>query len=464
MRIQDIVFIIPKRSIEHKIAPHIGIGYLTSFLMKFSYNVSIIDLQFESLSHLKTTLKLYQNVVVGLSFYSEDYNRIKFLLKFIKKINKNYITIVGGPHPTAQPIQILKELEDLDFVITGEGEYTFKELLNEINSTKNYSKIPGLTYRDGIEIIKNQTRELIEDLDSIPFPAWEKYNLKRYQTFFNDSSKNFEDFPLITQRGCPFNCIFCFKINGNKVRYRSIENVILEIEFLIKNYNVKHIAILDSTFTVNKRRTIELCKALIRSEINKKIQWSCMTRVDCIDEQLLKYMKLAGCHLIFYGVESGNDEILNKISKGINLNSAYNAIRLTKKYNITTHVSMIYGHPYESLNSMKESLNFVLETRPHAAHFQILVPYPGTHLYDIALKKKGGLELISLDWADCNVVNGHALELKQLPNKLIVLFHLYSYIRYYLHPFSFKHMIFLINWKTIPIVLLNKIYNIIKKD
>ncbi|MHA1819838.1 MAG: B12-binding domain-containing radical SAM protein [Promethearchaeota archaeon] len=464
--------------------PLIGLGYISSYISQLGYQTEIFDLVVYPVKDFLRKLRETPPDVIGITGVTEDYYSIKKLLAVIKKINPNIITVLGGPHASGLPAQTLEEMDDLDFVIYGEGEVAFKELLDEVFGEQKYERVKSLVYRrkkepdlngknininpensdkaEEFEIVVNSPQPPITDLDALPFPAWDKYDLTKYTSFSERLLEHYIELPIITQRGCPFQCVFCQRVLGQRVRQRSIENIMQEIEYDYEHYKMQRLAIMDETFSLNKKRISSFCRALIKKGYNKKFTWSCFTRVNLIDEDLVKLMKLAGCRLINFGVESGNEFILKKIKKGIKLEDAARAVRLCKKYGIEVHYGIIYGHPFETIETLKDSLRFALKNRPDEITFAILVPFPGTEVREYCKTNYGGLKLIARDWLDYNKQMGRALELVQLPKRYLDLFQLYSYIRFYLHPKNIRNVFNLVNVKSIPLFIFKKIMGILK--
>ena len=375
--------------------PHIGLGYIASYINQFNYETKIFDLNYVNLKKFIQIIRKERPDAIGITATTEEFYGVKRILAIIKKINPNIYTILGGPHATALPERTLINLPQLDFVVIGEGEYTFKNLLDYLFLKNNIEAINGIAYRINNKIQVKPIIRLINDLDSLPYPSWNKFDLKNYTSFSEGFSKHYLELPIITQRGCPFKCVFCQKMMGNIIRKRSINNIIEEIKYNLEKYNIERIAINDETFSIEKNRILEFCKKFREEGLHKKITWSCFTRVNLLDEELVKNLKVSGCRLISFGIESGNQYILNEIKKGIYLKDAENAIKLTKKYQIETHYGMIYGHPFETFQSMRDTLKFSLKNRPDLITYAILVPYPGTKIYEYAKTHYGGIKCIA---------------------------------------------------------------------
>lgn len=288
-----------------------------------------------------------------------------------------------GPKLTYSQKKTLEYI-DCDFAIQGEGEETIVELVNALKSKKPLKNIKGLIFRKGGQIIVNPPRPLIKNLDDIPFPAWHLLPINKYKSLFS-RTKKFAT--MVTSRGCPFNCIFCSDKSrlGRMFRYRSPDNIIKEIKFLINNHGIKEILFYDDTFTVNRNRIIELCKKILAENI--KVSWECRTRVDLVDKELIELMKKSGCYRIRYGIEAGNQRILNVLKKGITLEQAEKAIRITKEAGIETVTYFMMGSPCETIETINNSINFSIKLNPDYSVFAITSPSdPNSELFNWALK------------------------------------------------------------------------------
>ena len=284
----------------------------------------------------------------------------------------------------------------------------------------------SIKQRDGIRIVNNGPREFIQDLDSLPFPAYDLMPLEKYTVL----GHRLEHFPMITSRGCPFGCRYCSSslFLGRKFRARSPKNVVDEIEWLVGDFKAKYIAFSDDTFTLSKRRVIEICDEIIKRNLD--IKWSCSSRVDTISKELLEKMKDAGCSAIYYGVESASQRVLNYYKKRINLERVKEAVKLTKKAGIEVICSFIIGSPYETKEDMKATLKFALKLNPDYAQFSILTPYPGTDIYREAKEKN----LLLTENFDNYTAGKPVIKNFYLSPEEIKKFLRFCYLRFYLRP------------------------------
>lgn len=320
--------------------------------------------------------------VIGLTASTGTYKSVEIIAKLVKDYNTNIILIIGGVHPTILPDDVVKN-KLFDFIVRKEGEYTFLEIV----SGKPKKDILGISYMENNKIIHNIDRPPIKNLDDIPFPARDLYLNKLDNTEYGY---------IITGRGCPFECIFCAskKIWGRKVRYRSVENIIKEIEYIQRLYKTTLFRFTDDTFSLNLDRAKRICQSIIDKNIN--IKWSCDTRVDTVDEELIILMKKAGCIRVRLGIESGSNRILKLMKKGITIEQIHEAVFLIKKMGLDFTIYIMIGFPTETNEDVQKTINLSRELNPNYNSLSILAPYPGTEIYDDILKS--GIVLPEEHW------------------------------------------------------------------
>ena len=411
--------------------PPIGLAYLASVLKKEGIDVKILDLNILNLNK-KQIIKFvneYQPEVIGLSAVTITICKVFNIAQTIKKENPKIQIVFGGPHPTSLPNESIEQ-EFIDFVVVGEGEITFLELIKELNKKgkKNFKKIDGLVFKNKDKIIINKRREPIKDLDSLPFPAIELLPLDKYKS---RDSKYRKFMTILTSRGCPGRCTFCNKLIFGDVCYmKSAENIIKEIEFLNKKYGYKEFHILDDLFTNDRKRVVDFCNLLIKK--NLKIKWKCCNgiRVGTVDLELLKLMKKTGCYMLNYGAESGNQKILNKMRKGQTLKQIENAVKLTKKAGINCGCCFMFGNLGENEETMQQTIDFAKKLNPDIAMFSILIPYPGTPVRTV-IEKEG--KIFIENWEEYDNFEGKAIfEHGELKKEVMEKIHKKAYKEFYL--------------------------------
>lgn len=424
--------------------PPLGLAYVAAALEKADFNVHLIDAPAYGYSDedVIRIIKEHASRVIGITAMTPSANKSIELIRKIKAAIPDAFIFMGGPHATLMPLEILEKVKEVDVVVVGEGEMTTPELmaavkkarteLREINE-KELMQIKGIAYRkNGILPVTTAHRELIEDLDSLPMPAYHMLEFEKYRPYPPHGIK-MPYMAMMTSFGCPFFCIYCSKpIYGRTYRARSPDSIIAEIKHL-KERGIKEILFYDDTFTMNRERTMELCNKLIEQKVN--IHWSCETRVNLVDEELLTKMKESGCYIISYGVESGNDHLLKILKKGITLDQVRNAFKITRKVGILTVGYFMLGVPEETLETADNTIKFATEIGADFVQFSICTPFPGTELFEMA--KKDGLD--ADDWDNFIYVSTSGakkpmMTLKNITPEQLRKLHKQAYMRFYLRP------------------------------
>lgn len=385
----------PISGFENKIPP-VGIAYLAAMLEKEKIDVSVHDLNISEESLQKSINEIMRDKpsLIGISSSTPAVPKTLEIAEMIKKINKDVKIVVGGPHASVMPKELLKS-KFIDFCVGGEGENVVKEMADCLKKGKKFDKIKGISFMKKGKIVSNPGMRAIENLDEIPFPAWHLFDLRRYKNFVSNEELSL---PIVTSRGCPFNCTFCYKgIFGKRWRFRSPENIIQEIKYLIKEFKIKEFSVADDNFTLNPSRAIKFCKLIIENNI--KIRWRCTNgiRADLASNKLFKAMKKAGCYLVAFGVETGDENILKSIEKGETLDQIRRAFKIAKEEGLETLGFFMFGNLGENEETMKKTLSLAKELNPDFAQFSIATPFPGSKMY--ADVKRDGKLLIN-SWKD----------------------------------------------------------------
>lgn len=365
--------------------PPLGLMYLAAYLRKHSdYEVKMLDCQVEQLTKEQIRLRIMQESpnVVGITAMTFTFIDVLKLAKMVKEINSRIQVVLGGPHINVFPEESIKNRSEIDFLVLGEGEVTFKELLDHHTTLKDLYQVKGIVFKDGDKIINTGQRELMNNLDDIPFPA---RTMLPYEKYFSVVSENKPVTTMFTSRGCPFNCLFCDRPHlGKSFRARSAESVVLEME-VCQNLGIKEIFIYDDTFGVNRQRVLDICAKIQEKEL--RIDWNARTRVDTVDEEIIIAMKKAGCQRIHYGIEAGTERILKVLRKGITLDQVKKAFAITKKHGILTVGYFMMGSPTETKEDILETIKLTKELDPAFIHFSITTPFPATDLYRQGLEE-----------------------------------------------------------------------------
>ncbi|MFA5350386.1 MAG: radical SAM protein [Candidatus Omnitrophota bacterium] len=319
--------------------------------------------------------------LIGITANTCVFDSVKILTALIKNILPTVPIILGSSHVSALPEQSLRESK-ADFVVVGEGEIALSEVIAKMQNGENsWDEINGLAYLANGKPRINPPVKLIQDLDVLPFPARDLIDNRRYSAA---PTKRVSLGPITlisTSRGCPYDCGFCAQqaIWGRRTRLRSPESVVVEIEECVNKYNIRTFNFTDELFTSNLERVMSISHLICEKKLN--IKWVCSARAEKFDFKVLKTMHTAGCREISFGVESGNQKILERISKGTNLQEIHRVINLAKKAGITTHASYILGYIGESESTIKDTIRFAKQLNTHVAAFFIASPLPGSRLY-----------------------------------------------------------------------------------
>jgi radical SAM superfamily enzyme YgiQ (UPF0313 family) len=385
----------PAKAAMHMPFALLGLGYLAAVLEKNQYQVDVIDCQVLKLSleDFKSEISRRKPDIVGVTSSTLTYQTAMKLVKIAKEACPNCITIAGGAHVTFWDDHALEECPELDIVVRKEGENTVLELIQRIEAGKNYDDVVGTTCRKDGKIVRNPDRPYIEDLDSLPFPARHLWPMEKF--------KELEDILyLATSRGCVYWCEFCttVRMHGRKYRMRSPKNVVDELEFLHNKYGNSKFTFCDDAFTVDQPRVEALCSEILRRGL--KIEWNCGTRVDMLTQDLLAKMKAAGCVSVWFGVESGTQQVLDAMKKGISPELTAKVLGWVREVGLMPVPNVILGFPGETKESAWKTIKFVEKAAPDAVGFyNVATPFPGTPMYDL-VKEKGWLRITDFDMYD----------------------------------------------------------------
>jgi radical SAM superfamily enzyme YgiQ (UPF0313 family) len=351
--------------------PPLGVLSMATVLRNKGFKADVTDCFIESLD--KHDIAKYD--LIGFSVMISN---IENTLKTIQKIKRKYpekLIIVGGPHVNSNPFFFI-EKEFIDLVAVGEGEHTMLELMEK----KNPLGIRGLYYKDeNNKTIFNGERDRIKNLDELPFPDLSMVDYKKYDVTIK---KRKYISSIMTTRGCPFSCTFCFHSIGRQWASRSPENVVNEIEYQVKEFGIKEICIFDDNFTLNVQRAKKICRLIIDRKIRVILQFTNGIRVDRVDKELLRLLKDAGLWLVGVAPESGSEETLEKINKKFNLKKVEEVVRWCHEIGLNTHSYFMVGFPWETKEHIQKSIDLSLTLDTDLTQFSRVVPLPGTKLFE----------------------------------------------------------------------------------
>lgn len=363
--------------------PPMGLLYISSYLKKKKgiKNVSVYDIRGDR-DGFKQAIKKIKNFspdIIGVQMFTMTASDVVKFLKSIKKMDSSIKTIVGGAHPTIFPKETIS-LNCVDYIILGEGERAFSNLVKNIEKGNPYPKIKSVGFKNGEEIYLNRESNKINDLDSIPLVDRSVLNLEKYKSSFSCDKRITS---IVTSRGCPYNCIFCAKFQ-KKFRAHSPEYVVNDIEQSLE-LGIEEIFVVDDTFSLDLSRAKKICRLIIERKLD--FNWYISTRVDTVDKELLQLLNRAGCKQINYGIESGSQKIIDNLNKGIDLEKAKETIRKTKEAGIQVLCYFMIGLPGETSKELNETRKFIKEADIDFVRFSVTTLEPATKLYSMALNR-----------------------------------------------------------------------------
>lgn len=379
---EEILLIVPpNRSYTQRLP--IGLMTISSYLRSKGKDNTILD--FKGISNNEAFKKIKEAILnkkpkfVGITCLISEVGIVKNICDFIKDYSKNTIIIIGGPHPTICPEHFIDRNVRFDYLVIGEGELTFYDLIKSIEEKCNTDNIKGIAYAKNSKLKFTASRELIKNLDELPLPAYDKIDMEYYcrPNVWAIRPVYISSFSIFTSRGCPYNCNFCVAhtIFGRGVRFISPEKVADHIEHIVKNYKVDALYFLDESFTVNKQRVYDIFKLLEEKGI--KLLWGCETRVNLLDEELIRFMKEKGCIQIDFGIESGSDKMLKIMNKQVTASQIINAGNMCKKAGIRQLANMMVNLPGETLEDIDISLKLVNDMKYNIVLWNTYTPFPG---------------------------------------------------------------------------------------
>lgn len=364
--------------------PPISQLLIATILKNANHRVTLLDALVEqkTVEDVINIINSFDIVIVLTS--TVTINEDSEFLRQLKIANSRLKTIVFGGHPTFMPKHTLQR-EGIDFIVRGEAEYVIRDFINAIEKGDNsWSEIQGIGYKYNGDAIINPFYPYIENLDLLPIP--DRTMLPNWVDYFNPVVKRMSYTTMMTSRGCPGECIFCASppFYGRKIRLQSAERVMEEIRLIVRQ-GYKEIFFRDENFTISKNRVVDICEQILKEGID--VTWICSTRIDYIALEMMKIMKMAGCHMVRLGVESGVQDILDNIKKGITIEQTREVFNWAHKVGLDTHAHCMIGMPGETQDTINKTLRFVKEIDPTIVTFGICTPYPGTPLFDMVREK-----------------------------------------------------------------------------
>ncbi len=424
-----------------EIFPPLTLLYTAAILEKEGFEVLMIDANgFDiTIDEVEQKIKKFKPEILLTRFAIDTIPYDARVLKIAKKANPKCLTLVRSKIISDSLIlqkEVFKKYP-IDFLIMGEVEIVVPQVAKAKFNNKPLSKALGLAYFKGGKIIKTAPAPKFFDLNNMPFPA---YDLSGGISCYRTGTQWPPFTNVFSSRGCPYHCVFCS--GHDTYQARNPQNVVDELEWLVKNYKLKNFYFFDDIFTVNQKRTKEICREIIKRGL--KLRWSCGTRVDCVSEDLLKEMKKAGCWMVCYGIESGNQEILDRNFKNFKLEQAEEAVKMAKKAGIATYAMLVLGLPGETKETIEKTIKFIDKINPDYAQYCVAVPFPNTPFFD-EYKKKGWIT--TFDWTKYNPLGFPVISTPEISDKELNKLHYQAYRRFLLRPRFILRRISPSNWK-----------------
>ncbi|MEM3736807.1 MAG: radical SAM protein [Candidatus Bathyarchaeia archaeon] len=410
------------------VAPSMGLAYLAAVLERANYKVEILDAPVYRMTfdQLRDEFVRRKPDIIGLTATTATINEALRAARIAEESSPDSKILLGGAHFTFTPEQTMRENPAIDIGCIGEGEETIVELVKTIEAGGDLKQVKGIVFRRDGELVRTPPRPLIANLDSLPFPARHLLPMGEYRAFGKKRILG----TILTSRGCPFQCVFCSSslLFGKKFRARSPKNVVDEVEEFQQAYKAPYVEFVDDTFTLDRKRAEAICDEIKRRKLGTV--WVCSTRVDILTRELLETLKSAGCVMIYFGVESGVQRVLDLMKKGIKVEQSIRCMKWARELGIKTVASFVIGMPGETKEEIEQTIRFAKKLDPDYAQFSVATPYPGTELYEMA--KEQGL-LLTENWSRYTVIKP-VLATREFTEEELTKLLKKAYLRFYLRP------------------------------
>lgn len=435
---------VPRECYDTPNYPAVGIAYIAAYLLSHGMDCNVLDAKLARQSLQQTIDSIIEQNprILGLTAMTHMVVTAHKIAAAVKQQCPETVIVLGGFHATFLPERTLQEFAHFDYIISGEGEIAFHKLCAALLDGTDPIDIPGLACRRDGQIRSNGRGETVDDLDELGMPAWQLFPPAQM-------------YPIVSHRGCPFACNFCSRPYGRKVRKRSVEHVIAEMKRNIDEFGCRATDFYDETFTVQKPFVSGLCRSIVEHGIHHQTRFMAYVHARTINEEIARLMKQANFEEVGFGVESGNPEIMRNMKKGVGADDVIRAARILRRVGLKFSAYFIIGHPHETRATVRDTINLAVRVNPDSVAFGLMVPYPGTQIWELATAGQGGYKLLSVNWADFNKQIGHALELDSLPRRTMERLQLQAYLEVYLRNLRLREMAqaIWINRKRIAFIL-----------
>ena len=420
----------------------LGIMYIASALRKEGYEPHILDMKVErmSMDDAMATVRRIRPDVLGITAMTYESACMHELAGRVRSELPGIPIIVGGAHPANEPEETLERNPAIDCVCIGEGERTLPDFLEAHKANREWGEVKGLAYRDNGHVLRSPVRPYIEDLDTLPFPAWDLIPVKKYYTIERGGIifHHREFMTVVTSRGCPYRCAYCHRNLGKKWRSRRPENVVEEFEILCREYGIREIEIMDDMFNLNRQRVQDICRLMRERDIHVKMTFPNGLRADIMDEETLVALKEAGMYRTMYAIESASPRVQEHIHKHVNLEKARAIIEKTVNMGIMTHGAFMLGFPTETEEEMKLTIDFALSSKFHTAAFYRVMPFRGSLLYDMVREKRPDTNLDPTNFE----YHSSDINLSEVDEAKVTELRKSAYRRFYLNPVRLVRLLY----------------------
>lgn len=405
--------------IQSSFTQNLGIAMIAAVLRDAGHDVRVVDATAERLNmpSLERRLRELDPAIIGITA-NVSFARKAFITgKWLRRKFPRARVLFGGPWPTIDHEYLLLN-DAADVVVIGEGERTVVELLDAISDGRSCNEVAGIAFIEGNRVVKTPPRPYIEDLDALPMPAWDLFPAHK-QYFTLSKGKRF--FPVCTSRGCTLGCIQCSKmVHGYKIRERSIGNVIAELRYLKERFSMDEISFIDDFFNHDIERVENLCRQIIQLDFRFSIAFVHGIRADMVTPRMASLLRQAGAYDVAFGIESGNQDVVTKLGKNLDLNVVRRSVKIFKKLGYFTRGFFMIGLPWDNIHTLVDTKVFARELGLDVPHFFKVVPFPGTRLYTI-IQERGRFLIDMHDNLSFYHYTTPTHEIQGLPSELIDL-------------------------------------------
>ena len=416
----------------------LGLAYVAAWIREQGHTVEILDGAFHGLTpdELLREAARRPAQVVGVTAMTHEIPRVRRILAAVRAVNPEVVTVLGGPHATARPAETIDEIADLDFAVSSEGELPFAALLQMLDDGRNdFDQIPGLAYRCEGGARFNGPARTVLDLTRAPQPAVDLYYERDHFRRWGG------EYRLFASRGCPFQCVYCMRVLGQKVRWRDADAVLEEWETAVRYYGAQEIFVHDEIFLYDHPTTHRILDGVIADGLHKEAYFNAFTHVNLVKKEMLEKAARANCRKLCIGVESGNDEILRNSRRPYTVAEADAAVQAIKAAGINPFTFFILGHPGETHRSLIDTIRAAVRLNPHEIGMGVMVPYPGTEVHRMATNGNGGYRLADVDWDAYDRYGGAAMQFDRFTYRQLFLYQVLGYLAFFILNGRFLGMI-----------------------